>query len=370
MSKKNIVIVGGGSGGANAARALSRTLDSSNYQLILINPLPYRIWLVGTLRAIVTNDETLKNDVMISYDKVFVNGNGKFVEGTVKSFEATKEGGTVTLESGEKIDYHVLVLAQGMSWTGPPAFPRTDDGVKEHISTLHGQLSKANDIVLVGGGAVGIELAGEIKDQWPNKKVTIVHGDKHLMNDAYPVKYRKAAEASVLARDIKLVLDDFVDHAGTGPVNGITTRSGKELVGADLVVQTRGPRPNTEFVSASLGPAALSEKGLIRIRPTMQLAEYDNIFAAGDVIDWQEQKQAAKSSAHGLLVAANIQAYLNKGTLKPYKGASEMIVVTNGKAGGFGYLGILWGITLGAWFARMVKSKTLLIPMFKAEQGL
>jgi NADH dehydrogenase FAD-containing subunit len=76
---------------------------------------------------------------------------------------------------------------------------------------------------------------------------------------------------------------------------------------------------------------ALNDTGLIRVRPTLQLADYDDIFAAGDVIDWKEQKQSAKSSAHGLLIGANIQAKLNGGKLKDYKGSTEMIVLTNGK---------------------------------------
>ena len=105
MSKQNIVIVGGGSAGVNAARTLSRSLDKSRYNLILINPLPYRIWLVGTLRVCVAPNDELQKDVMLPYDKIFTNGNGKFVEGVVKSFEANKEGGgSVTLESGEKIE--------------------------------------------------------------------------------------------------------------------------------------------------------------------------------------------------------------------------------------------------------------------------
>ena len=107
MSKQNIVIVGGGGAGVNAANALSRSLDASKYQLILINPLPYRVWLIATLRLTVSPQEGLKEEMMLPYDKVFAKGNGKFVEGTVASFEASKEGasgGTVTLESGEKIE--------------------------------------------------------------------------------------------------------------------------------------------------------------------------------------------------------------------------------------------------------------------------
>ncbi|KAG6899186.1 hypothetical protein C0993_012555 [Termitomyces sp. T159_Od127] len=354
MAKRNIIIVGGGSAGVNAARALSKTLDSSKYELILVNPLPYRIWLIATLRLAVTQDEDLKNNIFLPYDKVFLNGNGKFVRGKVVSFTHSKEGGTVTLESGETID---------------------TDGVTEHLSTFHGKFSKAKHIVLAGGGA--------------DKKVTIVHGDKLLLNPTYPDKVRKAAAASLTARGIELVLDHFINEPETKEVQGITTAAGKEIKTADLVVQSRGPRPNTAFVSEALGDSALSSLGLIRVRPTLQLAEHDNIFAAGDVINWQEQKQAAKAGGHGKLVASNIQAFLNETSMKPYKGASEMIVITNGKVGfsvrffawqeinidiplqnsGLGYFGILWGITLGGWFARLVKSQSLLVPMFKGEQG-
>lgn len=105
MSKLNVVIVGGGAAGVNAAKVLSRTLDSSKYQLILINPLPYRIWLIATLRYVVTQDEALKKDIFLPYDKIFSNGKGKFVQGCVSSFEASTEGGSVVLESGEKIEY-------------------------------------------------------------------------------------------------------------------------------------------------------------------------------------------------------------------------------------------------------------------------
>ncbi|KAF9456366.1 FAD/NAD(P)-binding domain-containing protein [Collybia nuda] len=370
MAKQNIVIVGGGAAGVAAAKILLQSLDASQYQTILINALPYRIWPLASLRLTVSHETGYQEQVMLPYDKIFIDGKpGRFVHGTVKSFEATEDSGKVTLESGETIEYAFLILAQGASWSGPPNFPRTESGVKTHINELQTKFSNANDIVLVGGGAVGYELAGEIKDIWPDKKITIVHGDKLLLNAAYPDKVRLAAEAGLRARGVDILLREYIDFAETKEIQGISTRSGRELKNADFIVQTRGTRPNTEFVAASIGAASLNGNGLIRVRPTLQLADYENIFAAGDVIDWKEQKQFPKARAHGEIAATNVLAILQQRPLKSYKGSTEMIVITNGKGGGLSYFDVLWGIMLGNWFARWAKSKTLMLPAFKDEQG-
>lgn len=368
-SKKNIVIVGGGTAGVHAAKSLSRSLDADQYQLVLINPLPYRVWLIASLRLAVSPQEELK-EITSKYDKILSDGEAKFVQGTVTAIESSVGGGgSVTLESGEKIQYHVLLLSQGSKWKGPPGFPRTENGVKEHVASLQNHFDKARNIVIAGGGAVGYELAGEIKDIWPTKKVTIVHGGFQLFNPAYPAKMRHAAEVAIRSRGVEVILNDYVDNTETSVVEGVTTRFGKQLRDADYLVQASGPRPNTSFVAASLGADSLSDSGFILVRPTLQLKSHDDIFAAGDVIEWKEQKQSIKAAAHGDLVAKNILAFLKKGTLKPYKGSYEIIVVTNGKNSGMAYIDILWGITLGPWFARMAKSKTLLIPLFKSEMG-
>lgn len=105
MAKRNIVIVGGGTAGVGAVKTLLQSLDASEYQVILINPLPYRIWIIASLRLTVAHEAGLQEQMMLPYDKIFVEGKpGKFVQGTVKSFEAREDGGKVTLESGEIIE--------------------------------------------------------------------------------------------------------------------------------------------------------------------------------------------------------------------------------------------------------------------------
>lgn len=103
-------------------------------------------------------------------------------------------------------------------------------------------------------------------------------------------------------------------------------------------ISARGPTPNTGFIESSLGSNTLNSGKFVRVRPTLQLQEYTDIFALGDIIDWKEQKQVAKAWGHAAIVSANVDAYLSGRKLKEYKGSPEVILITNGKVGLFCFL--------------------------------
>jgi NADH dehydrogenase FAD-containing subunit len=76
----------------------------------------------------------------------------------------------------------------------------------------------------------------------------------------------------------------------------------------------------------------LNPRGQIKIENTFQLKSHPNIYAIGDAIDWQEQKQAAKAPKHAQIAAANILSQINGGEpKKTYSGQPELIIITNGK---------------------------------------
>lgn len=97
-----------------------------------------------------------------------------------------------------------------------------------------------------------LETVGEIKDAFPvrpfspsvrcdlrnfqTKKVTLIHSQKQLLNNAYPAKFRIALENKVRRANVDLILGDRVDTFPSPGTVGVTTRSGKELPDADLVV--------------------------------------------------------------------------------------------------------------------------------------
>jgi NADH dehydrogenase FAD-containing subunit len=155
--RQNFVIVGGGCAGTTLARLLSSSLNASKYRLILISARPFFVHLPATARMSVTDRGDLEKTALIPYDKLFVNGNGEFKLGTVKSFtDAGERGGVVILEDGEQLDYITLVLATGSSWPEVNEFPNSAEGAQAHVNKHRSAVRGASNIVVVGGGSVGI----------------------------------------------------------------------------------------------------------------------------------------------------------------------------------------------------------------------
>lgn len=76
----------------------------------------------------------------------------------------------------------------------------------------------------------------------------------------------------------------------------------------------------------------MTEQGYVKVEPTLQIRGHPGHFAIGDIIDWREQKQAAKAPSHAAVAAANVASFLNGAPQRSvYKGSVEMIVLPIGK---------------------------------------
>lgn len=97
-------------------------------------------------------------------------------------------------------------------------------------------------------------------------------------------------------------------------------------------VRTSGPRPNTEFLASSFGADILNEDKFVCVSHQLQVTNHPSLFAAGDIVEWGEEKQVGKTFGQADVVARNIISYLAKKPLKKqYNGSPEMILLTNGK---------------------------------------
>ncbi|PPR01331.1 hypothetical protein CVT24_006333 [Panaeolus cyanescens] len=368
---KHVVVVGGGAAGSQIAKAIATQL-AGGCSVTLLEAREYYPHYIGSLRAIVTDEGNLEEKVLIPLDKLFPSNtsHAKVVHETATAIEPNPKGagGKVTTDAGTSYVYDILIVATGNTWEGPLVLPNGRKDAINHIKEWRNQIKSAKGIAIVGGGPVGAELAGEIRDVYKDKKITIVHREERLFSSVYPDKFRKGADKQWSKRDIKVIAEDEIVDIPAYPAADVKTRKGVPLY-SELVIPCRGGRPNTSLLSTT-GRNVLSSTGHVKVDAHLQVEGLPGVFAAGDIIDWKEVKQAAKYGGHTTTIVANVKQILNGGQPSvPYKSAFEAILVTNGINGGVAYLGILWGLTFGNWFVRMAKSKDLFITMTRKNLG-
>ena len=210
-----------------------------------------------------------------------------------RALSIDRQGKTVrveNLDSGEQQDlpYDKLMLATGAKPFDLP-IPGADlDGVFS-IANLHkaieikariaqGKVSKA---VVIGGGAIGIEMAEALTDLWGVETVLLELAPqllprivdrhfaemlkKHLQENNIPV-YTEESATELLGND-------------EGKVCGVKTT--KRTLEADLVIMAVGVRPRSELArEAGLDVTAF---GGIKVNQRMQTSD-PNIYAAGDCV--------------------------------------------------------------------------------------
>ncbi|CAE7064550.1 unnamed protein product [Rhizoctonia solani] len=363
---KNIVVVGSGGGGIPLVQALQKQINPATHQIVVIEKRDYYAHWPALIRAAVTDDGAIDEKGLIPNDRVF-DSTVKVVRSSVKQITSTE----VITESDELIPYEHLVLATGSIWTGPLALPDSRDKATQHFRSFKKQLAAAEHVLIVGGGSVGLEYAGEIQHYYPEKKVIIVHGGSQLMNSTYPAKFRKSLLDAVTKKGAQVILGDKIS-ADAIPQDGyVTTQSGKRIR-ADLVIPAAGGRPNTAVVN-TLDANVVTKTGTVLVTPELRVklsSGARNVWAIGDIIEWPEQKMVFKAgTGHAPTVAKNIVASIQGGKEAQYGGKPEMIFVTLGPKGGRGLAPFFGGLVLGDWLVGKMKSAGLFVDKARANLG-
>jgi apoptosis-inducing factor 2 len=81
-----------------------------------------------------------------------------------------------------EIPFDYLVVASGTKLRAPGTM--TDDEKPPSIKYLQryqARLRQANSIAIIGGGAVGVQMATDLKEVYPDKDITLIHSRNQLM---------------------------------------------------------------------------------------------------------------------------------------------------------------------------------------------
>ncbi|KAF2441074.1 FAD/NAD(P)-binding domain-containing protein [Karstenula rhodostoma CBS 690.94] len=176
---KNVVVIGGSFGGYQAVKRLTETLPTG-YRVVLVEKNSHLNYVFAFPRfSVVTGNE---QDAFIPYSGLSKGA----LEGIFHHVQDTAMDVTerfVELKNGEKFEYEYLVIATGTSSRLPSKVASTESrDAQQELRGMQEKIQHAERIAIVGGGAVGVELASDIKDFYPDKDVTLVHSRAQLLN--------------------------------------------------------------------------------------------------------------------------------------------------------------------------------------------
>jgi 3-phenylpropionate/trans-cinnamate dioxygenase ferredoxin reductase subunit len=177
----------------------------------------------------------------------------------------------VTLDSGEHIEYDTLVLATGahnrLLPHGHVFYLRTLVEANE----IRQRLAAANDVVVIGGGFIGLEVAAAARTL--NKQVTVIESQSRLMARVVAPVVSEYFRAQHEAKGVDVILN--------ATLQGIAEK--EVLLGerirrpSDLVIAGIGVEPNVELARE----AGLPVSNGITVNEYLQTPD-ERIFAIGD----------------------------------------------------------------------------------------
>jgi NADH dehydrogenase len=310
--QSKFVIVGGGAGGLELACKLGRKLGPQ--QVMLVDSRLYHIWkpslhevAAGTLDI---HQEGLSYQ-MLAHDNGFT-----YVYGAMTALDSaarqltvaaiTSEGGETVLPE-RRIGYESLVVAVGSTsnYFGVPgaaehtiSLNATEDAERFRLTLLklltRAALQKEArhdgggvDVVIIGGGATGVELAAELReasgvyasygfghlDPVRDVRITLLEGAPRILAPL-PERVSGAALKLLGERGIKVVTDCRVtaiahDHVAVGA----------QTYPADIVVWAAGIKAPAFLASLGLPTA---KGGQIEVTGALQVKDVPGVYALGD----------------------------------------------------------------------------------------
>ena len=359
--KTRVAIVGGGYGGY----ALAIRLDA-HLNVTLIDAREAFVHNVAAIRAIV--DPTLTRQIVIPYDRLLKRG--RFVCGRVIEIDASG----VRLANGAAIEADIVVVATGSHYAAP--FKPQGDSAAEfsvRLAEVAAQVRAADRVAIVGAGAVGVELAGEIKAVFKDKPVALLSSAYRLF-PGYPVKLHGEIVQRLKALGVELHLGDGamrLDATDNPWFGELTLESGARLSG--LIFPAIGARI-AESPVHSLPGVERRRTGRVTVDRWMRPSRLPNVFALGDIADTGDAMTVVGTMRQAPWLAKTLREIASGKSveqLKPYAPwPTPPFLLPLGPRRGVSVLPFgKSGLVVGDGITSSIKGKALFIPRYHKEFG-
>ncbi|EMD01238.1 hypothetical protein BAUCODRAFT_29690 [Baudoinia panamericana UAMH 10762] len=296
---RNIVVLGTSFAGLSISHYICKHIlpklkqsKDSNYVLHLVDQSTHFWWHIAAPREIVSvkdmphskcfvpTMEGFKQYADLQDSIVFHHGTAAGLDTNARFVEINKAQG-----GDERLEYYALIIATGIRSPTPLTTMHGNYTVTQKaLDEMNVKLASAKDIVIAGGGPVGVETAGEIGTHYAGqgKKITLIAGSDKLLpilRKSYADKAQKMLEkvGVTVVYNVKTVGSQQTADGRTE----IKLDNGETMV-ADAFIPGYGVTPNTEFL-----PAELRNPQTKYVACNGQTMRVDvagpRVYAAGDV---------------------------------------------------------------------------------------
>ena len=361
-----VVVIGGGFGGLNTAKALRSTsaeitlIDRRNFHLF--QPLLYQVAsaalnpsdIAYPIRSVFRGQRNVKQIVM----------------GEVVGLDL--ENRRVEVEGADSMPFDYLVVASGAThsyfgneeWaTHAPGLKTIEDAlyIRRKIlsaferAEMHPERAEElMTFVVVGAGPTGVEMAGamaeiaihamvkEFKHIDPSSaRVILIEGADDVL-PIYPDSLSKSAERQLASLGVEVLTRSLVEEIDP---NGVTLKGG-ERINSETVVWAAGVK------ASPLGQmlnAPLDRSGRVIVEPDLSVPGRPNVFVIGDLATVPGVPGVAPAAMQmGRHVARTIRSDFGNGERKAFGYRNKGSLATIGRARGVADFG---KIRFGGFFA-------------------
>ena len=214
----------------------------------------------------------------------FVKAGGDVLVDRVMDIDISSK--VIRTESGNEMSYDKLIFATGSVPVVPTFIKGHDLGNVEsipksydYIADLKNRIDSATNVVVIGGGFIGAEVAEQIA-KIEGKNVTIVEMGDHCLGQAFSPDFAILADENLRNAGVNVLTGNTVVEllGDNGKVHSAKLQSG-EVINADMVISAIGYRPRTDLAKAA--GLQLAGNGTIRVDRFMRTSN-DDVYAVGD----------------------------------------------------------------------------------------
>lgn len=329
---KQLVLIGGGHAHLTCLLHLDSFVNAG-HDVTVISTSTYHYYsgmgpgmLAGAYRP---------QEIRFNTRKMTTDRGGTFLEDNVARVDPGKK--VLFLSSGIVIPYDVASFNTGSRITKSADSTYNADNLftvkpifnllKARNTLLHGLADRELRLTVVGGGAAGTEIAGNlwrlVQNTGGKASITCIAGSRLMKG--FPAKARKIALRSFERRGIRVV-----EQVRAGSMdNQSTTLSDGRIIEHDFAFVATGVTPSPLFHESRI---PVGEDGGMLVNSRLQSIRYPELFGGGDCINLDGhplQKVGVYAVRENPVLFHNIHAALGNGSMIDFDPGGAYLLIFN-----------------------------------------